>query len=149
MHIFVNALAASAGGGLTYIRNVIPHFAESGVRTTFLLSANLSQESRKWKNVSMLAVQQANSAGRRFHYEQSAVPRLIRESRADILLSTGNFALRNSPVPQILLSRNALYTSADFFRDLLRRKEYKTWIDTHIRAMLARKSIQWADVTVA
>ena len=27
MHLFINSLAASAGGGLTYIRNVIPHLA--------------------------------------------------------------------------------------------------------------------------
>ena len=27
MHLFINSLAASAGGGLTYIRNVLPHLA--------------------------------------------------------------------------------------------------------------------------
>ena len=74
---------------------------------------------------------------------------MIRECGADVLLSTGNFAVRKSPVPQILLSRNALYTSPDFFRDLRQRREYKIWADTQIKALFARKSIQWADVTVA
>ena len=57
------------------------------------------------------------------------LPRLIRQSRAEVLISAGNFALRKSPVPQILLSRNALYTSADFFRDLRARRDYRLWLD--------------------
>ena len=149
MHIFVNALAASAGGGVTYVRNVVPHFAASGVRTTFLLSPSLRQKLGDWKNVAFLEAQDATSVIQRLRYEQKEIPRLIRECGAEVLLSTGNFALRKSPVPQILLSRNALYTSPDFFRDLRQRREYKIWADTRIKAMFARKSIQWADVTVA
>jgi glycosyltransferase involved in cell wall biosynthesis len=66
-----------------------------------------------------------------------------------VLLSTGNFALRNPGVPQILLSRNSVYTSADFYRDLLARGEYRTWLDTRLRAVLAKRSILWSDCTVA
>jgi glycosyltransferase involved in cell wall biosynthesis len=87
--------------------------------------------------------------GRRFWYEQSELPKLIRRCGADILLSTGNFALRKSPVPQILLSRNSVYTSADFSRDLLSRREYRAWLDLRLRSVLAKRSIHWADVTVA
>jgi glycosyltransferase involved in cell wall biosynthesis len=89
------------------------------------------------------------SLARRFWYEQSALPDLIRRSSADVLLSTGNFALRKSPIPQILLSRNSIYTSADYYRDLLSRHEYGTWLDTRLRAAIAKRSIRWADVTVA
>jgi glycosyltransferase involved in cell wall biosynthesis len=64
-------------------------------------------------------------------------------------LSTGNFALYLSPVPQILLSRNALYTSADFQRDLRDRGDYRLWLDTEVKAALARWSVQAADCTVA
>jgi glycosyltransferase involved in cell wall biosynthesis len=149
MHIFVNALAASAGGGLTYVRNVVPHFADSGVQATFLLSPSLRKKLGDWRNVAFLEAQDAASVTQRFRYEQKEIPRLIRECGADILLSTGNFAVRKSPVPQILLSRNALYTSPDFLRDLRRRGEYKIWADTRIKAIFARKSIQWAEVTVA
>jgi glycosyltransferase involved in cell wall biosynthesis len=149
MHIFINALAASAGGGLTYVRNVVPHFAGSGVQTTFLLNANLRRKLGPWKNVSFVDGLETSSVLRRFHYEQRVVPRLIRERGAEVLLSTGNFALRKSPVPQILLSRNALYTSSDFRRDLRERDEYKALVDTRIRGMFARKSIGWADITVA
>ena len=29
------------------------------------------------------------------------------------------------------------------------RHEYRLWLDTHLRAVLAKRSIRWADVTVA
>ena len=86
---------------------------------------------------------------RRFVREQTALPKLIRRSGADVLISTGNFALWNSPVPQILLSRNSLYTSSDFLRDLRARGAYAIWTDTLIKGWFARQSVARADVTVA
>lgn len=148
MRLLVNSLAASAGGGLTYIRNVLPHLAtRSDLHSTVLLNSGLQEEFRRVPNIEIIKLQVP--LARRFWYEQSALPRLVRQCQADVLLSTGNFALRNSPVPQILLSRNSIYTSADFYRDLRSRREYRAWLDTRLRSMLARRSILWADVTVA
>jgi glycosyltransferase involved in cell wall biosynthesis len=65
------------------------------------------------------------------------------------LLSAGNFALWNSPVPQILLSRNSLYTSPDFASDLRARGEYRLLVDTQVKGVLARWSIRTADRVVA
>jgi len=148
MHLFINSLAASAGGGLTYIRNLIPHLAaRPDLRVTVALEPGLREEFRDFTDIAF--VESQVSSARRFWYEQSALPGLIRGCRADVLLSTGNFALRNSPVPQILLSRNSLYTSADFYRDLRSRGEYRAWLDTRLRAFMAKRSILWADATVA
>jgi len=148
IHLFVNSLAATAGGGLTYIRNVVPHLADrSDLKVTVVLGSGLRQEFGKLPNIEFLELDAP--AGRRFWYEQFTLPTLIRNSGANVLLSAGNFALRRPGVPQILLSRNSLYTSADFYRDLLARREYKTWLDTHIRGTLARRSILWSDCTVA
>ena len=148
MRLFINSLAASAGGGLTYIRNVIPYLAvATGMQVTVAVSSGLREEFRKFANVDFVELEVPPA--RRFWYEQSALPGVIRHSGADVLLSSGNFALRKSPVPQILLSRNSIYTSADFYRDVRSRHEYRLWLDTHVRAWLAKKSIQWADVTVA
>ncbi len=152
MHLFINSLAASAGGGLTYIRNVIPHLAEksaerSDLRVTTALGRDLGEEFRSFTGTQFLEME--IPAGRRFWFEQSALPRIVRQSGADVLLSAGNFASRNSPVPQILLSRNSIYTCADFYSDLRARGEYRAWGDTHFRAWLAKRSIKWADVTVA
>jgi glycosyltransferase involved in cell wall biosynthesis len=150
IQLFINALAASAGGGLTYVRNVLPRLAVRGdVRTTVLLSAPLLGEITESARVTVLRGDCPASSGSRFWYEQRNLPDIIRRSGADVLLSTGNFALYRSPVPQILLSRNALYTSADFLRDLRDRGDYRLWLDTEVKAALARWSVQAADCTVA
>lgn len=148
MHLFINGLAATAGGGLTYLRNIIPRIAGiPSLMVTAVVRPALRKEFDGFPNVTCL---ESDAGGvRRFWYEQSEIPSLIQKAGADVLLSTGNFALRKSPVPQILLSRNSLYTSADFFRDLRSRGEFRFWLDTHLRAILARKSVQWADITVA
>jgi glycosyltransferase involved in cell wall biosynthesis len=148
MRLFINSLAASAGGGLTYIRNVLPHLAATpDLHVTVAAGRDLEAEFRGCDNLEFLASEIPTA--RRFWYEQSSLAGLIRRCRAEVLLSTGNFALRKSPVPQILLSRNSIYTSADFYRDLRSRHEYRAWLDTRLRAFLAKKSIAWADVTVA
>jgi glycosyltransferase involved in cell wall biosynthesis len=148
MHLFINFLAASAGGGQTYVRNVIPHLvARSGLRVTVALGSGLREEFQAFGNVDFL--DSDFPPARRFWYEQATLPGVIRRCGADVLLSAGNFALRNSPVPQILLSRNSIYTSADYFRDLRSRSQYRLWLETQFRAVLAKKSIGWADVTVA
>jgi len=148
MHLFINSLAASAGGGLTYIRNVIPQFAaRTDLRVTAALTPGLGSEFTRCSNIEFLELE--IPATTRFWYEQRALPEIIRRSGASVLLSAGNFALRKSPVPQILLSRNSLYISRDFFRDLRSRGEYLMWLDTHVRAFLAKRSIHWADATVA
>jgi glycosyltransferase involved in cell wall biosynthesis len=148
MHLFINSLAASAGGGLTYIRNVLPYLAANpGLRVTVALNPGLRDEFRPWSNIDFLELEVP--AVRRFWFEQSALPGIIRRSNADVLLSTGNFALWRSPVPQILLSRNSIYLSQDFYRDLVSRHEYRAWLDTHIRSTFAKRSIAWSDKTVA
>jgi glycosyltransferase involved in cell wall biosynthesis len=86
---------------------------------------------------------------RRFWFEQTALPGFIRTSGADVLISTGNFAVRNSPIPQILLSGNSLYTSEDFPRDLVCRREYRILLDHKIKSFFARQSIHWSDATIA
>jgi glycosyltransferase involved in cell wall biosynthesis len=150
VHIFINALSASAGGGLTYVRNVFPRLAgREDVRTTLLVGGILRAEIPESAQVRVLSESPSGGSGRRFWYEQRQLPHRIRDSGADILLSTGNFALYRSPVPQILLSRNALYTSADFLRDVRERGDYRLWIDTEIKGALARWSVKVADCTVA
>jgi glycosyltransferase involved in cell wall biosynthesis len=150
IRLFINGTAASAGGGLTYLRNVLPQLAQrSDVETTVLLSAELSKEFAQLRNISSVESPESLSALRRFIYEQTALSGLIRKSGAQVLISAGNLALWKSPVPQILLSRNSLYTSSDFLHDVRARGDYAIWIDTLIKGWLARQSINWADVTVA
>ena len=142
IRLFVNGLAASAGGGLTYLRNVIPQLARRrDAETIVLLNSALRREFKEAANISFVEIPAADGAFGRAAREQAAIPAQVRRSGAQVLLSTGNFALWNSPVPQILLSRNSLYTSADFMRDVRARGDYAIWIDTLIKGYLARQSI--------
>jgi glycosyltransferase involved in cell wall biosynthesis len=149
IHLFLNAMAASAGAGLTYVRNVVPQIScRNDVRATVLLSPQLRQEFENTPKVYFIQSEGSGTA-RRFWQEQTVLPRLIRQSGAEALISTGNFALRRSPVPQILLSGNSLYTSSDFYRDLRTRRAWGIWLDTRVKAVFAKRSIYWADATVA
>lgn len=157
IHLFINGLAASAGGGLTYIRNVLPRLDSrnandlrvNDLRVTVLLSRALGSEFKELSGVTILPSDCGAGAAARFCYEQYEVPRMIRRAGADVLLSPGNFAIFRSPVPQILLSGNALYVSRDFVRDLRERGEYKMWLDNAVKAKLARWSINRAESTIA
>lgn len=150
IHLFINAAAASAGGGLTYIRNIVPHLAgKQNVRATILLDSNLLRGLPPVPNITLVERGNFPNSGVRFLAEQRCVPALIRKYRPDVLICTGNFAIANSPVPQILLSRNSLYTSRDFQADLRSRGEYRIWLDTQIKSALARWSIREADLAIA
>jgi glycosyltransferase involved in cell wall biosynthesis len=150
IHIFINALSASAGGGLTYIRNVVPRLAnDESVRLTLAVDGVLRREIEESSRVRVLHENCPSGTVKRFAYEQFRLPQLIRNADSDVLLSPGNFALFRSPVPQILLSRNALYTSGDFMRDLRDRGDYRLWIDTKMKAAFAHWSVTVADATVA
>lgn len=150
IRLFINGLAASAGAGLTYLRNVIPQLARRpDSQSTVLLSAELRSEFAEFSNISFVEAGPSRGTVGRFIFEQTRLRDLLRSSGAQVLVSTGNFALWNSPVPQILLSGNSLYVSADFYRDVRRRRDYRLWIDTLIKGWFARRSVRWADVTVA
>jgi glycosyltransferase involved in cell wall biosynthesis len=150
IHLFVNALAASAGGGLTYVRNVIPQItARDDAMATILLDAGLRREFQTPSNIEFLEWEGTSRPALRFWLEQRMVRRLALRSGAGALLSAGNFAVWNSPLPQVLLSRNSLYTSRDFDRDLRSRGETRLWLDTRLKAEFAKWSILAADRVVA
>jgi glycosyltransferase involved in cell wall biosynthesis len=150
IHIFMNALAATAGGGITYVRNAIPQLAQhSDVTVTIVAPPSMSSDLSAYSNVHYLETDAPDSTAKRFLYEQLRLPALIRKSGAQVLLSAGNFVVWNSPVPQILLSGNALYTSKEFLRDLRTRHDSTMLLDTQIKGMFAKASVRQAEVTVA
>jgi glycosyltransferase involved in cell wall biosynthesis len=48
-----------------------------------------------------------------------------------------------------LLAGNSLYTSPEFIHDVHERNEYRMRIDTWLKGIIAKRSIYWADCTVA
>jgi len=150
MHLFINCLAASSGSGLTYVHNIVPQIsARPELSATLALPSKLRSKLGSPPNISFIEMDTPAGAAGRFFWEQTYLRRAVQKSAADVLISAGNFALWRSPVPQILLSGNCLYTCPDFYRDLLSRRAYRIWLDTRIRGFFARRSVRWADCTVA
>ena len=155
IHLFINAGSATAGGGLTYVRNVVPQLLRrDDLRATILLSAQGEQVvspylSAQPSRLHFVRYPWEGSAAYRFWQEQCGLARMIRACGADVLLSTGNVALRNSPVPQILLSGNALYSTPEFFRDLRARHDYLLWMTESCKGVIAKRSVRWAECPVA
>jgi glycosyltransferase involved in cell wall biosynthesis len=150
IRVFLNGMGANTASGLTYLRNVLPQLSRrEDVSTTVAINPRMQAEFLALPNIRFAEVPEISGAARRFWFEQTQLPKLIRKSGAAALISAGNFALRKSPVPQILLSGNSLYTSEDFGRDLRGRGEYAMWADNRARATAAKRSVGWADCTVA
>jgi glycosyltransferase involved in cell wall biosynthesis len=162
MRLFVNAVAASAGGGLTYLRNVLPHFsALRDVQTTFLVSeqfhdgseysgcAGCSPDGNGLERVSLIRSNWfRGGAARRFFREQLRVPGMIRRFGCEVLVSAGNIGLARSPVPQILLARNSLYASSDFYADVRARGQHRLWLKIRAESIWAKRSILRSDRVV-
>src|SRR5258708_35842222 len=151
IHLFLDAAADSSGSGSTSVRNVVPHLAaRTDIRSTILIAPLLRQEFQDQSNISFVEfADESVGAALRFVRSQRSVPGLVRRSGANVLVSAGNIALFRSPVPQILLSGNALYTSNVFFRDVMQRRDYGLWLDTKRRGLVAKWSVQVADCRVA
>jgi glycosyltransferase involved in cell wall biosynthesis len=148
MRLFINALGATAGGGLTYLWNVLPELAgHKDIQVSVLADRAAGLTSSPTRKI--LNRPEPDGTFSRFLWEQSEIPELVKQEGPDILLCTGNFALWKSPVPQILLSRNSLYTSRDFSHDLWRRREYRLLGETYFKSALAKSSIRRAELTVA
>lgn len=149
MRLLIHALRASAGGGLTYLRNVLPHLAKQSEIETHVLAGNEARDIIPAGVGWVDSQPRGKGAALRFLWEQRELPKIIQKARAEVVLCAGNFAVWRSPVPQILLSRNSLYTSPDFKRDLRQRGAHALLIDTRVKRWLARKSVERAELTVA
>jgi hypothetical protein len=72
IRLFINGLAASAGGGLTYLRNVIPHVARRvDAESTVLLSPTTRAEFGELPNICFVVDTGSGNSARRFLLEQT------------------------------------------------------------------------------
>ncbi|MEO6724171.1 MAG: glycosyltransferase [Blastocatellia bacterium] len=143
--ILINALASTAGGGITYLRNVLPRLSRNGSHQYLALVPPAQLESCAGWESERLRVEAAaapNSTLARMWWEQTGLRRYIKSRRIDVLVSLGNFALFASPVPQILFNRNDLYFSPEFARDLQSRKLRGALLTHRMKSWLARQSIK-------
>ncbi len=151
--VLLNALASTAGGGITYLKNVLPRLARSDRANSYLalvppesVSDYAECESER---VQIATMRSFGGAAGRLLLEQTRLKSFVRAQRIDVLVSLGNFALLGAHVPQILFNRNDLYFSGDFARDLKARRLYLALAAHRLKAALARASIRQAQINVA
>lgn len=151
--VLINALASTAGGGRTWLRNVLPRLervAGPEVEWLVLVPSPDVEEYRERVDGGVevrTAVVSGGTAGR-WWWEQRELRRVIDAERVDVLVSVGNFVLWRSPVAQILYNRSDLNFSSEFRADLVRRGEWGMWLGQVVKSWLAHRSIREATVNV-
>lgn len=143
--VLLNALAATAGGGITYLRNVLPRLTEQAGAHRFIVLVPEINVAPKVSGPISIETIPAGGLLARLWWEQWHLRAFVRARGVDVLVALGNFALFNAPVPQILLNRNALYFSPQFSADLWQRGCYRDWLLHQFKSQLARLSIRQAD----
>jgi glycosyltransferase involved in cell wall biosynthesis len=151
--VLINALASTAGGGITYLRNVLPRLNRYDQQNQYFVLAP-PEVARGYADmnegrVTVEAVATRGGAIGRMLWEQTRLHRFIRSRKIDALVSLGNFALLGARVPQILFNRNDLYFSLEFERDLKSRKLYGALVGHYLKSWIARISIKRAEINVA
>ncbi len=144
--VFINALASTAGGGVTYLRNVLPRLsAWSHLHEFFVFlptDTNADWLAALRSFFTVIPIPELSGTGARVWWEQHSLRKVILQKKGDLLISLGNFALLRSPVPQILFCRNELYFSEYFTADLRERREWKMLIDHKVKTWLSNLSLR-------
>src|SRR5256885_7178269 len=92
IRLFVNGLGASAGAGITYLLNVLPHLsANLSVHTILAVQPQLRAEFDRIPNLTLSEAHPPQSTAMRFWFEQYRLPQLVRDSGADVLISAVHF----------------------------------------------------------
>ncbi|MGL4461624.1 MAG: glycosyltransferase, partial [Planctomycetia bacterium] len=148
--ILVHALAATAGGGVTYLRSLLRHLRTAGSAHEWLVlapeSAPLPDD--LGPNVELLYAPPGRGAVRRVWTDQVWLRQTIHRRGIQALLATGNFGMLHPPAPQVLLNRNALYFSGEHMRQLLKRGDVRELMNIVLRHRLALASIRNSAVNV-
>ncbi len=151
--VLINAMASTAGGGITYLRNVLPRLNVNARGHDYLVLVPAEHAADyagcAGEKVRIETAPVRGNLPARLWWEQTGLRGYLKLGKIDVLVSLGNFALFASPVPQILFNRNDLYFSDYFVRDLRSRGRYGQLIGHIVKSHLARASIRQADTNVA
>ncbi len=109
VRVVINAIHAKSGGGVTHLRNLLPHLAEDGRLEThvFLHVNQYSQFEPVDDRVRIHLFDFTEGFLRTLIWEQIVVPVKARSMRADVTFSLANYGPLFAPKPVIML-RNAL-----------------------------------------
>lgn len=152
MTVVVNAVAAKMGGGAVYLRELAQVLAQRGTRDRFIFHVPPELADLKAALPSNIEwrITSAGHAGvvRRLWWDQVTLRRILRREGADVLYSPGNFGLLSSPVPQVLLLQNALYSSPLYRARFVPRKSWGFRLAFALRTWLQCVSVRRATVVM-
>lgn len=117
VRVIINALHAKSGGGVTYLRNILPHLATAeGLELhLFLHDDQYDLFGMPPEGVRLHLLGFSNSFLRLLAWEQVAMPLLAREMGADVTFSLANYGPLFAPNPVIVL-RNSLAVAQREYR---------------------------------
>jgi glycosyltransferase involved in cell wall biosynthesis len=102
MKLLINAISARFGGIVTYTTNLVRSLRSRQVDVTFAVSRQFPMPDER----DLIRVKASEfGALHRLLWEQTRWRGIVARSDADVLFSSANFALLNSPKPQVLLLR--------------------------------------------
>lgn len=155
MNILIDAKSLRIGGGLTYLKNILPEFKQSfvdaGNRVAVLRPAEVANgfawpEGFDYRDYDLgrsvkVSGTDTSSPSRvmgRLWYDQVTLPRMLRADRSDALFSSANFGTLRPPCRQVILVRNTIY----FDHRFLQRMRPKVRAFLGLQRYLVLKSIQ-------
>ena len=142
MKVLVNALSARMGGIVTYTNNLLDAFERRGIDVTvFVPNEFVTRERAVIRRLDIGGY----SSARRFLWEQSAWRRIVARVRPDILFSSANFGLLQSPAKQILLLREGGLFDPFYLANMTATQGLAYVANRYLRRKLMLWSAQQAD----
>ena len=109
MRIAINSICAVTGGAVTHLQNILPWMLEFLGGDELLVVGNSDTYDRIQPPEGVIWIDApgaSQSIARRLLWENTELPRLLREQKADVVFHPTNVPLFRSPIPQVLLIHN-------------------------------------------
>jgi len=138
----IDGSMARAGGGFTYLVNLVPRLVALRPQNEFLLWVRNRQLAAALPRAANLEVERLSDAGwaEQLRYTLFEASRRAREWRADLYFSTGEYAPPRPPCPTIASFRNP-----NVFTDLDQRWPWRQRLRLSALRRLARRSARICD----
>jgi len=150
--IVLNAVSAKSGGAATYIRNLACSLPIEEPRKHYYLYLPRAQAqaiSLRSHHVTVVSTDIGyRPFWQRFLWDQIALRRVVKQTKADVLISTSDFGMLFPPCKQVLLVRNPLFFSRLYLVHILPKKSYWFRFEFLLRRWLIARSIAHSDVVM-
>ncbi|MBM4056397.1 MAG: glycosyltransferase family 4 protein, partial [Planctomycetes bacterium] len=110
MKIAINAMSAVAGGGVTYIKNLLTYLSKINTNHQYLILTTLAGKEAFYfdhPNFKFLSFKiPSKGLILRIFWEQLILPSFLRKEKIDILFSPGNICPLFSAIPNVVMVQN-------------------------------------------